>query len=69
MKRFITLLLAVLMICALTVSAYADVIHTDASPSLPSLGSALSQGNIIIIAVIAVIVAAAVIWFIKKKKK
>ena len=41
MKRMIALLLAVLMICALTVSAYADVIHTDASPSLPSLGSAL----------------------------
>ena len=49
MKRMITLLLAVLMICALTVSAYADDIHTDASPFLPSLGSALSQGNIIIL--------------------
>ena len=49
MKRIITLLLAVLTICALTVSAYADVIHTDVSPNLPSLGSALSQGNIIIL--------------------
>ena len=61
-KRIITLLLAVLMICALTVPAFAQSVTQPAS-------STLSQGNIIIVVIIAVIAVLAVIYFVVKSKK
>ena len=62
MKRLVTLLLALLTICALSVTAYAQ----------PGNFSTFSEGNItvvIVIAVIAVIVVAAAIYFVVKRKK
>ena len=60
LKRIITLLLAVLIVCALTVPAFAY---------WPLTGSTLSTGNIIIVVIIAVIAVLAVVWLVKKKKK
>ena len=61
MKRFITLLLAVLMICALTVPAFAAPRRMVAST--------LSEGNIIIIVIIALVAVLAVIYLVVRSKK
>ena len=61
MKRIITLLLAILMICMLTIPASATA-HIE-------YGSTLSEGNIVIVAVIALVAVLAVIYFAVKSRK
>lgn len=68
-KRIITLLLAVLMICALTVPAFAQRRKQIDYDEISYGSSTLSQGSILIIVIIAVIAVLAVIYFVVRSKK